>query len=73
MSIIKHVCAWCNMNLGETDGEGQEGTSHGICDNCKGRFSQTTKIQEPVKDLNMEELERQVEERLRFEHKRHSE
>lgn len=27
-------CAWCGKALGEKDGEGQEGTSDGICDAC---------------------------------------
>ena len=28
------VCAWCGKKLGEKDGQGVEGTSHGICDSC---------------------------------------
>jgi hypothetical protein len=32
---MKVICAWCKKDLGEKDGEGQEGqTSHGICPEC---------------------------------------
>ena len=27
-------CAWCGKDMGEKDGEGEEGTSDGICDDC---------------------------------------
>ena len=28
------VCAWCGKELGEKDGKGETGTSHGMCDDC---------------------------------------
>jgi DNA-directed RNA polymerase subunit RPC12/RpoP len=28
------VCAWCGNPMGEKDGQGQTGTSHGICPDC---------------------------------------
>ena len=31
---MKIVCAWCGKDMGEKDGEGIEGTSHSICQNC---------------------------------------
>jgi len=31
---VKTVCAWCGKDTGEKDGEGVEGTSHGICEEC---------------------------------------
>jgi len=34
MPKLQIVCAWCGKVLGETDGEGVEGISHGICDHC---------------------------------------
>jgi len=34
MTIIKVVCAWCGKYIGEKDGEGQEGVSHGMCQEC---------------------------------------
>lgn len=34
MSIIKIVCSWCKKNLGEKDGEGETGISHGMCPEC---------------------------------------
>lgn len=34
MTLLKVVCAWCGKDLGEKDGEGEEGISHGMCDEC---------------------------------------
>lgn len=34
MTIIKIECGWCGKPLGEKDGKGVEGVSHGICDDC---------------------------------------
>jgi len=28
------VCAWCGKPMGEKDGKGVEGVSHGICEEC---------------------------------------
>ena len=33
-TTIKVVCAWCGISLGEKDGQGAEGISHGICPEC---------------------------------------
>lgn len=34
MSKITIRCGWCDKWLGEKDGQGVEGVSHGICDDC---------------------------------------
>ena len=34
MTRLKVVCAWCGADMGEKDGEGEEGISHGMCDKC---------------------------------------
>ena len=34
MTILKVVCAWCGADMGEKDGEGEKGLSHGMCDKC---------------------------------------
>jgi putative DNA primase/helicase len=34
MTTIKVVCCYCGADLGEKDGQGVEGISHGICDDC---------------------------------------
>jgi peptide deformylase len=34
MTTLKVVCAWCGKDLGEKDGQGTEGISHGICKDC---------------------------------------
>ena len=31
---MKIVCAWCSKDMGEKDSKGQEGVSHGICEEC---------------------------------------
>lgn len=33
-TTLKIVCAWCGKDMGEKDGEGVEGVSHGICEDC---------------------------------------
>jgi len=34
MTTMKVVCAWCGADLGEKDGKGEDGISHGMCDKC---------------------------------------
>jgi len=34
MTVLKITCAWCGKDMGEKDGEGVEGISHSICDEC---------------------------------------
>lgn len=31
---MKHICAWCGIDLGETEDEPVDGISHGICPEC---------------------------------------
>jgi len=31
---MKIVCAYCGKDMGEKDGEGIEGSSHGVCEQC---------------------------------------
>ncbi len=35
---IKIVCAWCNKNMGEKNGRGVEGVTHGLCKQCFAKF-----------------------------------
>ncbi len=35
---MKIVCAWCGNDVGEKDGEGIEGISHGVCEECLSKF-----------------------------------
>ncbi len=37
-TTLKIVCAWCDKDMGEKDGEGIEGTSHSICHACLEKF-----------------------------------
>jgi len=32
------VCAWCNKDMGEKDGQGVSGTTHGICPDCQEKI-----------------------------------
>jgi len=31
---VKIMCAWCDKEIGEKNGEGLEGVSHSICGEC---------------------------------------
>lgn len=31
---MRVVCAWCSKDMGEKDGEGVRGVSHGLCREC---------------------------------------
>ena len=33
-AILKVKCMYCDADMGEKDGKGVEGTSHGICEKC---------------------------------------
>ena len=33
-TVLKVVCSYCGVDMGEKDGEGIEGTSHSICKTC---------------------------------------
>ena len=37
-TVLKVECAWCGKDMGEKDGQGQEGTSHSICDECAAKM-----------------------------------
>ncbi|MFC2019739.1 hypothetical protein ACFLU4_07345 [Chloroflexota bacterium] len=37
---MKTICAWCGKDMGDKDGEGIEGTSHGLCQECFERLKQ---------------------------------
>jgi hypothetical protein len=34
MTILQIKCAWCGKDMGTKDGQGQTGTTHGICETC---------------------------------------
>ena len=35
---MKIVCAWCEKDMGEKEGEGIEGISHSICEECADKL-----------------------------------
>ena len=52
------MCAWCGEKLGEKDGQGEEGESHGICDNCLNQHfpHQAEKIRACLEVEKIEEI-----------------
>jgi len=34
MTTLTIMCAWCRAYMGEKDGRGVEGTTHGMCRGC---------------------------------------
>ncbi len=35
---MKIVCAWCGKDIGEKDGKGEKGVSHGMCEECLAKM-----------------------------------
>ena len=35
---MKIVCAWCGKDMGEKEGEGIEGISHSVCEECADKL-----------------------------------
>ena len=31
---MKIVCAWCGKDMGEKNAKGEDGVSHGMCEEC---------------------------------------
>lgn len=56
MTKITVVCGWCGKQLGEKDGQGVEGESHSICDDCLNLYfpHHADKIREALKVENIE-------------------
>jgi len=40
---MKIVCAWCGREMGEKNGRGVEGVSHGLCNKCLARLQEEVK------------------------------
>jgi len=51
---MEKVCAWCGKDLGEIEGKGQTGTTHGICQECE------EKELKKIKDKKRREERRRV-------------
>jgi len=39
---MQKVCAWCGKPMGEIAGQGQEGVTHGICEECDAKVRDGT-------------------------------
>ena len=44
---MKILCAWWGKDMGEEDGRGVEGTSHGICEECMNKHFPRITMPEP--------------------------
>lgn len=38
LTTMKVTCAWCEKSLGDVEGDGATGESHGLCISCKDRL-----------------------------------
>lgn len=45
---LKITCAWCDKDMGEKDGQGISGISHGICQDCYDRITAGTAKPTPL-------------------------
>ena len=36
--LMRKVCAWCQADMGEIEGKGETGTTHGICPACQVKY-----------------------------------
>ncbi|MBA7709485.1 hypothetical protein ES703_118403 [subsurface metagenome] len=36
--LMRKVCAWCQADMGEIEGKGETGTTHGICQACQLKY-----------------------------------
>ena len=64
MIKLKVVCAWCGKDIGEKDGQGQEGISHGMCDECYVKWREENPKPSPFsvkKQLEEEQKKKEAE------------
>jgi len=50
------VCAWCHKDMGEKDGEGIDGVSHGVCEECLNRLLERTRRTRTVRIARRPEI-----------------
>jgi len=48
-TVITVQCAWCGKGMGEKDGKGVSGTSHGMCRGCYDRLTEDMEIAENMR------------------------
>ena len=49
-TILTVICAWCGKDMGEKDGQGVSGVSHGMCPDCYSKAMADLRIAENIKD-----------------------
>ena len=49
-TVLKVQCAWCGAVIGEKDGKGVSGVSHGICSDCYSKAMADLRIAENMRD-----------------------
>ncbi len=50
-------CAWCGKDLGTKDGQGVEGESSGICEDCARRWLSDVQVSEALAEREMDRRE----------------
>ena len=43
-TILTMTCAWCSKDMGEKDGKGVSGVSHGMCPSCYKKLTADMEI-----------------------------
>ena len=48
-TVLLVKCAWCQKPMGEKDGKGVSGVSHGMCEACYDKLTEATDIADNMK------------------------
>jgi len=48
-TVLIMQCAWCGKPMGEKDGQGVSGVSHGMCQECYDKLTEDLDIAENMK------------------------
>jgi len=49
-TVMQVKCAWCQKDLGEKDGKGVSGVSHGMCEACYDKLTADMDIAASMRD-----------------------
>ena len=48
-TVLLVKCAWCGKDMGEKDGQGVSGVSHGMCPECCRKVTADTEIADSMR------------------------
>ena len=60
---MKSICAWCGNDMGEKDGQGVEGVSHGICEECENKLEEAMPIAKDDGERPVDARERPIDDK----------